>query len=557
MENQQTELVELQELFTTLRERQITLWVEEDRLRSRAPKGALTLELRTEIGTHKEAIIAWLRQAQAAPTGASIPLQPRTNERTLPLSYAQERLWVLDQLTGSSATYNMTGALRLTGDLDSSALERSLQTIVERHEILRTTFVTVEGTPQQVINETDLTLQQIDLSQLTVLDAQRELQEILQREARRPFDLTQGPLLRVHLLKIAGTESDDLHLLLFNMHHIIADGWSHSIIEREVAALYSAFVKGEPSPLPPLSIQYADYALWQRQSLRPEMMRFQLAYWQRQLGQNPPVLNLPTDLPRPAVLSEEGARLPVVFSATLAEQLRTLSHAEGTTLFMTLLAAFDLLMHWYSGQDEIIVGTDVANRNQPALEELVGFFVNQLVMKTTMTGNPTFRELLAQVKEVALGAYAHQDLPFDKLVDGLGIPRDLSRSPLFQVKLVLQNLATDPFTLADLELEPIALDTGTAKFDLLLNLWDSPEGIQGEIEYSTELYHQATIEQMMQLYEIVLQVTVAQPESTVSQLCQRLSNLDKERRQSARDERKAVGKRKRQLAKRKTIRAAA
>ncbi|MEZ4868992.1 MAG: condensation domain-containing protein [Caldilineaceae bacterium] len=556
MENANNTADSLKVLFTTLHERGVTLWVEGDRLRSRAPKDAITPALREQIGAQKEAIIQWLRQAQVqvAPTKATLQPQPRCNEA--PLSFAQERLWVLDQLTGPNATYNMTGALRLTGRLRVIALEQSLRTLVTRHEILRTTFVTVNGAARQVIGEPRLTLPLIDLTDMPEQTQAQEVLRLLHAEARQPFDLTQGPLLRVTLLKLrAATQPGgaEVHLLLFTMHHIIADGWSHSIIEQELTALYGAFVRGEANPLPPLPLQYADYAIWQRQWLTAERLAEQTAYWQTQLGNNPPVLHLPTDRLRPKIRTQRGARLRFHWSPALSDRLREVSQAHEATLFMTLLAAFDVLLYWYSGQEEIVVGTDVANRNLTQLEGLVGFFVNQLVMKTSLRGSPTFRELVEQVKQVALGAYAHQDLPFDKLVDALGIPRDLSRTPLFQVKLVLQNLATTPFTLPDLQLEPVLLDTGTAKFDILINLWDDAAGIQGEVEYSTDLYQRATIERMMQLYEVVLHAVVAQPGSKLAHLTHLIGQREQARQQLARSDGKAMSQRKRQLVKRKAV----
>ena len=333
-------------------------------------------------------------------------------------------------------------------------------------------------------------------------------------EFRRPFDLAHGPLLRVNLLRLGDKE----HILLLTLHHIISDGWSMGILVQEMATLYEAFSHGTVPSLPELPIQYADFAEWQREWLQGEVLESQISYWKEQLGGNLPIVELPTDHPRPAVQTYRGKRKSRVLRKTLHEALKALSQREGVTLFMTLLAAFQTLLHRYTGQDDIIVGSATANRNRLEIEGLIGFFVNTLVLRTDLSGNPTFRELLKRVREVALGAYAHQDLPFDKLVEELQVPRDLSYNPLFQVMFVLQNAPMEPLQLSGLTLSPLEAETDTAKFDLTLELTEGPEGLTSSIEYNTDLFDSDTIERMVGHFQTLLQGIVANPDARLSEL---------------------------------------
>jgi Condensation domain len=341
------------------------------------------------------------------------PIERISRNGDLPLSFAQQRLWFIDQMEPGNPSYNMPGAVRLTGALSASALEASLNEIVRRHESLRTTFSAVNGQPMQVIAPTlSMALPVTDVRGQSEAEREAQVRKLVAEDAMRPFDLARGPLFRVRLLRLGAEE----HVMLFSMHHIISDEWSLGVLVRELATLYEAFCQDRPSPLPELPIQYADFARWQREWLQGEALESQLAYWRHQLGDSLPALQLPFDRPRPAAQSYRGAAHSFVMSAEASASLKALSRQEGMTLFMTLLAALQTLLHRYTGQDEIVVGTDIANRNQLETEGLIGFFVNHLVLRTKLGGNPTFRQLLRRVREVTLGAYAHQDLPFDKLV---------------------------------------------------------------------------------------------------------------------------------------------
>ena len=398
---------------------------------------------------------------------------PVPRDGDLPLSFAQQRLWFIDQLEPGNSAYNFPAAVRLKGPLNVVALEQSVNEIVKRHEALRTTFATVDGRPVQVIVPT-LTLRApvLNLQELSESEREGEVRRLVIEEAQRPFNLARGPLLRITLLRLAEEE----HVGLLTMHHIVSDGWSTGILIRELALLYEAFSCGRSSPLPELPIQYADFAHWQRQRLQGEVLETQLSYWKRQLV-DAPRLELPTDHPRPAVQTFRGSHQSLLLPNTVGEALKALSRRQGVTLFMTLLAAFKILLHRYSSQEDLIVGTPIANRNRLEIEGLIGFFVNTLVVRTDLSGNPTFRELLQRVREVCLGAYAHQDLPFERLVEELHLKRNLGRNPLFQVMFVLQNASMQTIVLPGLTLSPVEVDNGTAHFDLTLHIADTEQGL--------------------------------------------------------------------------------
>ena len=443
------------------------------------------------------------------------PITAVPRDSDIPLSYSQQRLWFLDQLEPNSPFYNIPTALRFQGNLNISVLEQSLNTVLERHETLRTTFESVDGKPfQRIAERLDLPINKIDLTALSAVEREQEVRRLATSEAQRPFDLSEGPLFRVTVIHLADQE----HIILFTMHHIISDGWSVTVLVQEVATLYSTMVAGEPSPLPELAIQYADYAHWQRNWLQGPVMEKLLSYWKEQLAGTPPVLELPTDRSRPAVQSFKGATLQRLFPASLVENIRKLSREEGTTLFMTLLAAFQTLLYRYSGQDDICVGTPIANRNQLETENLIGFFVNTLVLRTDLSDEPTFLELLRRVREVALGAYAHQELPFENLVEALQPQRDLSHTPLFQVMFVLQNAQITSFNLPGLAISSLETDSGNAKFDLTLDITELPEGMHVAFEYNTDLFHQSTIERMLTHFQTLLESIVAAPEQSIALL---------------------------------------
>ena len=412
-----------------------------------------------ELAQHLEAAIRSGAGEQAP------PIVPVSREEILPLSFAQQRLWFIDQLAQGSSSYNNTVVLRLDGTLDLRALKETFSEIVRRHEVLRTTFNTTNGQPRQIIHvPQSFNLPLVDLSDLTAVERESKTRQTAEEESQQEFDLGSGPLLHVKLLRLSETE----HVLLFTAHHIITDGLLTGVLVKEVATLYSAYIQALPSPLPELSIQYADFAHWQRNWLQGEVLDAQLAYWREQLAGAPALLELPTDRPRPAVQSFRGAHHNFRVSAELTEQLQQLSRSEGVTLFMTLLAAFQTLLWRYSGESDVVVGADVANRNRQETEALIGFFVNMLVLRTRVTGEESFEELLQQVREVCLGGYAHQDVPFEKLVEELQPERSLSHTPLFQVVFVLQNQPMGELTLPGLQLGGLEMENTVAKFDLTL-----------------------------------------------------------------------------------------
>ncbi|KOP26730.1 hypothetical protein AMR41_08910 [Hapalosiphon sp. MRB220] len=442
------------------------------------------------------------------------------------LSYAQKRLWYIDQLQPNNTAYNLFNPIRISGYLDILALEKSLNEIIRRHEILRTNFIVDNGQPTQLIAESfNLELPIISLSKLSDTEREQTVKTLVKQEAENPFRLNTDPLLRFTLLRLAETE----YVLLFTMHHIISDGWSIGVLIKELVDMYEAFSLGQPSPLPELPIQYADFAVWQHQWLQGEVLEQLLTYWQQQL-QNLPNLQLPTDYPRPLTPTYQGSAQPFTLSPTLSQQIKILSNQQGVTLFMTLHTAFTTLMHYYSGQDDIVIGTDVANRNQEETEGLIGFFVNQLVLRTKFDGNPTFSELLDRVREVTLDAYTHQDLPFDKLVEAINPERNLHNTPLFQVKLILQNSPTTALNISGITFQNLETETKTATFDLLFDIRDTEPGLMGSLKYSTDLFAAKTIDRMLKHFEIILSQVVDKPNVKINEIKEILAQADKQYR---------------------------
>jgi amino acid adenylation domain-containing protein/non-ribosomal peptide synthase protein (TIGR01720 family) len=456
-----------------------------------------------------------LRLRQRAVDAATMPILPRQGERdAFPLSFAQQRLWFLQQLAPDTPAYNLPYVIRLGGLLDLAVFQRCLGEIVRRHEALRASFATHDGDPVQLISPArPVVLTLLDLQGLP--EAERELaaQRLMREEVRRPFDLARGPLLRVTLLRPGRAA----HVLLLTMHHIASDGWSQGVLINEIVRLYAAFAAGRPSPLPALPIQYADFALWQRARFQREAMEMQLAYWRAQLA-DLPVLELPIDHPRPATQTFRGDQRSLMIEPPLTELLRALSQRENVTLFMLLLAAWQTLLARYSGQNDIVVGSPIANRNRSEIEPLIGFFVNMLVLRADLSGNPPFRELLRQVQAATLESYAHQDVPFEQLVEELHPQRDLSRAPLFQVIFALQNAPLPPMDLPGLTMHPLRIDSETAKYDLALDLRESAEGISGRFEYSTDLFDAATIARMAGHVQTLLNGIVADPDRRLAEL---------------------------------------
>ncbi|MEE8524784.1 MAG: amino acid adenylation domain-containing protein [Thermoanaerobaculia bacterium] len=454
--------------------------------------------------------------------GAPPPIEPRPHDGAMALSFAQERLWILDQFEPANPAYNMPFALRLRGRLNAPALERCLGELVRHHEGLRTTFHSVDGRPVQRIApppEHPPRLPQVDFRGLGDSRRRQQLERLTREESLRPFDLRRGPLMRVILVRLAA----DQDVLAFNIHHIISDGWSLGILTRELGALYEAFSREDrqapsDSPLPDLAVQYADYARWQRQWLSGEVLERQLAYWREQLWDLPPGLELPIDRPRPAVRSFRGDRDDLVLPPQLSRQLEALSRELDATLFMVLLAAFKVLLGRLAGETDVAIGAPVAGRNHSQIEDLVGIFLNSLVLRTDLAGNPPFRELVDRVREVALAAYAHQDLPFEKLLDELQPERDLSRTPLFQVFFNMVNLPFGPMELTGLSVEPLALPEMPSKFDLTIYATQERGRIRFELVYNADLFSAARIAELLRQYRLVLEQVAAEPATPIAEL---------------------------------------
>ena len=463
-------------------------------------------------------------------------IEPVARTSYLPLSYAQQRLWFLEQLEGESAAYNMSGALQIDGSLNLTALEQALQEIERRHEVLRTYYPMVEGSPVQAIaSNSSSILQVVDLQDLPTSEQSTEVRRLARVEAENPFDLSKAPLLRIKLLRLGQQE----HILLLTMHHIISDGWSLGILVRELSVLYGVSAntrdvgaispsetlyaeryslgRERESPLPELPIQYADFAVWQRQWLSSQLDR-QLSYWKQQLKDAPPILELPTDYPRPPVQSFRGRNFTFALDKKLTSSLLELSRQSQVTLFMTLLSAFAILLSRYSQQEDLVIGSPIANRNRRELESLIGFFVNTLALRFDLKDNPSFIDFLQRVRQTTLEAYTHQDLPFEQLVEELQPERTLSHTPLFQVMFALQNAPTEELELPGLSLTPLKTETVRVRFDLVLSMVETETGLEGSWEYNSDLFDEATISRMAEHFQMLLQGIVANPEQSIYEL---------------------------------------
>ncbi|MCC5667067.1 amino acid adenylation domain-containing protein [Nostoc sp. CHAB 5784] len=568
----------IEEFLSHLYSLDVKLWIEGDacggqslRVRCSVPEDVLTDTLNAELRSRKMEIVKFLQQAQIASNTYAHSIQPVDRNAALPLSFAQQRLWFLEQLQPGSATYNIPTAVRLTGSLNIAVLARSLNEIIRRHEVLRTQFPTVDGNPLITIQpsvevlvvpkfallnnepqrhreasaplrfpdlkqlarhrererEKDsktwftkhcclgrLLVPVVDLQALNPLEQDDEVRSLFIQEARQPFDLATDILLRVKLLHLGVDE----YVVLFTMHHIVFDGWSMDILVRELATLYSAFAANQPSPLPELAIQYVDFAVWQRQWLQGEVLETQIAYWRKQLGGTLPVLQLPTDYPRSRVQTFLGAIESFSLSPDLSTAIASLASSAGVTPFIILLTAYKVLLHRYTGQTDLLVGTPVANRHRRETEGLIGFFVNTLVLRTNLAGNPTFQELLEQVRGTTWQAYDHQDIPFEKLVEVLQLERDLSFNPLFQVKFRLENHTHEKLQLPGLTLTPIQRTEASAKLDLSLDMYETSEGLVGAFEYNQGLFAPQTIARMVEHFQTLLAGIVSNPEQRISEL---------------------------------------
>ncbi|HLL46546.1 MAG TPA: amino acid adenylation domain-containing protein, partial [Longimicrobiaceae bacterium] len=443
------------------------------------------------------------------------PVVPTGRTGPLPLSFAQERLWFIDRLEPGSAVYNIPVAWRLGGALDEAALERALGEIVRRHEALRTVFREADGGPVQVVAPfAGFVLPVEDLAGLDEVEREEEVKRRAGEEARRSFDLSAGPLFRAGLLRLG----DEEHVLLLCMHHIVSDGWSMGVLFRELSALYEAYREGRESPLAEPVVQYADYAVWQREQLAGEVLDRQLAYWKERLAGAPELLELPVDHPRPAAQSFRGANERVQLPPEVLERLRALGRQEGATLYMVALGAFQVLLSKYSGSEDVVVGSPIAGRARGEVEGLIGFFVNTLVLRVDVSGDPSFRELVGRVREVTLGAYEHQEVPFERLVAELSPERSLSHSPLFQVAFTLNNAQDTGGGLAGLGVQGVGMELGFAKFDLSLGLAAGSDGLRGGLTYSTDLWEAATMQRLVGHFTRLVEQAAADPDVRISQV---------------------------------------
>ncbi|HEX6289381.1 MAG TPA: amino acid adenylation domain-containing protein, partial [Herpetosiphonaceae bacterium] len=514
------------EFLAQLRGLGIQLWAEDGRLRYRTAEGALPAELRAELTARKAEILAFLEQVARAEQSSTPTIQPVDRAQPLPLSFAQERLWFIDQWEPGRATYNLPQVVRLRGLLDSDALRDSLSEVVRRHEVLRTTFApaasngsdpTQQGRPVQIIHPPSIVaLPCHDLRAIPQPERETTAHRLAAEETERPFDLQRGPLLRALLLRTADAE----HLLVLTLHHIVSDGWSTGLLIRELTTLYSAARQAAPgsASIPPLAIQYADFAHWQRQWMAGTTLDAALAYWRRQLADAPALLELPTDRPRPARQTFKGAMETALLPAALVAPLESLSQRADATLFMTLLAAFNVLLYRYTGRPDLVVGSPVSGRSRAEIEPLIGCFVNMLPLRIDMSGNPTFLELLQRVREMTLDAYQHQEVPFEKIVEAVQPARTLSHAPIFQVVFMLQYASPASYQLPGLELSPVETEHTVAKFDLELALTESPDGLWAAVEYSTDLFDAATIARLLGHYQTILEAVVAAPHQRIAAL---------------------------------------
>ena len=504
------------EFLGHLREQGVKLWTESGELRLKAPKGVLTPELRDELVARKQEILAVLASAaKPAPASASAGLSPSdpidrvSRDGDLPLSFMQQRLWFLARLDPELCAYNIPMSWRLRGALDTAALEHAIREVVRRHEVLRSVFPDLDGRPRQAV----LAPEAIELEHLDGLDA-AALEAALTERAGTPFELATGPLFRPCLARVA----EDEHVLFCLVHHIVFDGWSIDVFLNELKAHYSAHVGGGASPLDELPVQYADFASWQREVMQgPELDR-QLGYWREQLGGELPVLELPFDHPRPAVQTYSGAKVRVPLSRELVDGLTQVAQGAGSTLFMALLAAYQVVLQRYSGLDDVIVASPIANRGKPELGGLLGFFANTLVLRTDLSGAPSFVELLARVRATCLGAFEHQDVPFEKLVDELAPQRTLSYTPLFQTMFMIEGGVGVRDSLGDVEIAPYELATSVARTELMVYAYHAGDDWSLWAEYNTDLFEAATVERLLAGLERVVEQVVARPEASIDEL---------------------------------------
>lgn len=505
------------DFLSYLRNLDVKVYLEGDRLRVNGPKGAITPDIKAELAERKPEIIEFIKSSNNLVTDDNRQsIKQISREKEIPLSSAQLRLWFLEQLEpGSSSAYNISRTLGIRGKLNRKALEQSIGEIVRRHECLRTNFATSNGQPHQGIKaHENFSLAIEELEEVPISERRGKALELATAMARRKFDLTGEPLYQFKLFCLDPSE----HLLQVVMHHMVSDGWSIRLFQRELTALYEACCQGIASPLAPLPIQYADYAYWQQEWLKGEQYQEQLAYWKRVLGGSLPVLELPTDYPRPRVQTYRGAREELQLEWELSDKLKQLSQKEGVTLAMTMLAAFKTLLYRHSLQEDIIVGTPLAGRNQVEVEGLIGFFISTLVLRADLSGNPSFSQLLKRIRSCTLEAYAHQEMPFEKLVEELQPERDMSRSPIFQVWFNMQNLGEDKLELSGLTVESLSREEVQSKFDLTLYVKELKEGIKCEFVYNADLFARERIAQMAEQLQYLLMQVADNPEAKIAHL---------------------------------------
>lgn len=502
------------EFLASLRAQNVALSADGDRLRLNAPAGAITPDLRNEIASRKAEILKLLQtgSVDTLPQTQTIPRVPR--DKQLPLSFAQQRLWFLTQMEGVSEAYHIPRGVRLKGNLDRGALRRALNCILARHEALRTTFTEIDGEPRQRIRpvedssfllvEHDLRLQE---------NAKGELDRLIQLEVCSSFDLGAGPLIRGRLIQL----SDDEHVLLMNMHHIVSDAWSVAVLFKELSALYAADLRGEPNPLPELDVQYADFAVWQRQHLKDDVLGPQASYWKTALAGAPAVLELPTDHPRPALQSYSGAFEELLLGEQLTAQIKEFSRRHRVTPFMTLMAAWAVMLERVSGQQDVLIGIPAGNRGRKEIEDVIGFFVNTLVVRLDLSGSPTVKELLEQTRVKSLGALQHQDIPFEQVVALVQPSRSLAQSPVFQVMFAWQSLA-EILELSRLEVQPLRLPHWSAMFDLTLYLQEEGDTIVGGVQYATSLFERPRIQRYVGYFRALLEAMVADDSQNIDRL---------------------------------------
>ncbi|MFC1718242.1 condensation domain-containing protein [Candidatus Poribacteria bacterium] len=503
----------VEDLLAHLQRLGIEIRADGEWLRYNAPKAALTPDLRTELANHRFEILTLLRKANSDTQPAPPILKPLPRSDGITLSSVQKRLWFIDQLEPESPAYNIPVAVRISGPLDIAVLDQAFNEIIRRHEVLRTVCTTAKGLPlQNIVPFSTVSLPVIDLRNLTETEKESEALRLASEEAHSLFDLAQAPLLRFTLLHL----DVDNYVLLLTTHHFVADGWSMRVLMQEITDLYAAFLRNMPSPLPEPYIQYADFAHWQQRRLQQGYLEDQLDYWKRQLDGVPSVLDLPTDQSRAADHLSSGATQYFTLSDALSEAIKAVSRQEHVTLFMTLLAAFQTLLHRYTNQDDIVVGTAVSSRNHHEIENLIGNFSNNLPLRTNFSGNPSFRELLSQVRKTALDSYTHQDLPFEKLVEELKPERKLSSTPVFQVMLVFhEDVLLDNIKLPGLTLEELPIELGTSRFGFIMSIMNSAEGLKVRLEYNTDLFRPDRMTLMLEQYQYLLEQIAAAPEKAI------------------------------------------